>query len=148
MGSAPVILNAVAAILVNQKSEVLLQLRGDSSSENWGLPGGIVEVGESLCAALGREVFEETGINIRRWRPFGVYEGLGPIVIDNGDIVHMIAHLYIVEAFDGEPKCDGKESAALRFFPLSDRPKMFREHLEKALLNYQTEIDEGMRNDV
>uniref|UniRef100_A0A7V4LC76 NUDIX domain-containing protein n=1 Tax=Desulfobacca acetoxidans TaxID=60893 RepID=A0A7V4LC76_9BACT len=45
--------------------EVLLVRRGQEPQKGaWSLPGGLVEVGESLTGALHREVLEETGLRV------------------------------------------------------------------------------------
>jgi 8-oxo-dGTP diphosphatase len=60
-----------AAVIINEDSKVLLQLRDDKtnlrSSGLWSLPGGMIEKFESSEAALKREIFEET--NIFNWSP-------------------------------------------------------------------------------
>jgi 8-oxo-dGTP diphosphatase len=46
--------------------EVLLVRRGQEPAKgSWSLPGGVVEVGESLEAAIRREVQEETGLTVK-----------------------------------------------------------------------------------
>ena len=53
----------VAGIVVREK-EVLLVMRGrEPSKGKWGIPGGVVEVGETVEEAVVREVREETGCN-------------------------------------------------------------------------------------
>ena len=54
--SAPAI-SASAAIIRNAEGHVLLQRRSDNGL--WGLPGGSVEIGESVTTAVVREVKEE-----------------------------------------------------------------------------------------
>jgi mutator protein MutT len=55
-----------AAVIFNDQTEVLLQLRdvksGIRSSGLWSLPGGSLEVGETSLEAVVREVKEETGL--------------------------------------------------------------------------------------
>lgn len=57
----------VGALIVNEKGEVFLSLRGPEAKNErglWEFPGGAVEFGETLAAALQREMREEYGIEI------------------------------------------------------------------------------------
>jgi ADP-ribose pyrophosphatase YjhB (NUDIX family) len=64
-------------------SALLLMQRSDNGS--WGLPGGYVEAGESVVAAVAREVHEETGVRIEPGRLVGVYSDPARQVIAYGD---------------------------------------------------------------
>jgi 8-oxo-dGTP diphosphatase len=55
-------ISAVAAIIKYNSN--LLLVKKNSKDDIWSFPGGAVELGETLEAALIREVLEETRINI------------------------------------------------------------------------------------
>ena len=61
---------AVAAI-VNERQQVLVSLRPDHVHQGglWEFPGGKLEAGESVRAALDREIHEELGLSVTRARP-------------------------------------------------------------------------------
>lgn len=57
---------AVGAVVLDAPGRVLVVRRGRApSAGEWSLPGGRVEAGESLQAAIVREVLEETGVGAR-----------------------------------------------------------------------------------
>jgi 8-oxo-dGTP pyrophosphatase MutT (NUDIX family) len=62
---------SVSAIIFDTRGHLLLQQRSDGGQ--WGLPGGSVEVGESVTDAAVREVLEETGLVVVVKRLVGVY---------------------------------------------------------------------------
>jgi 8-oxo-dGTP diphosphatase len=63
--SQPVIVVGVAAVIWNDRREVLLIRRTKQPRQGeWSLPGGKVEFGERLEDALKREIREETGLEI------------------------------------------------------------------------------------
>ena len=53
----------VDGVITNDRGEVLLVKH--RHKEYWFVPGGQVEIGESLPAALEREIMEETGITVK-----------------------------------------------------------------------------------
>ncbi len=52
----------VGAVIVEAGKVVLIRRRYEPLKGHWSLPGGTVEVGEALEAALTREMVEETGL--------------------------------------------------------------------------------------
>ena len=52
----------VGAVIVGDGKVVLIRRKYEPLKGHWSLPGGMVEIGEPLEAALAREVVEETGL--------------------------------------------------------------------------------------
>ena len=109
---------------------MLLQQRGDNGQ--WGFPGGAVEPGERLQEAAVREIREETGLEVQVDRLIGVYTD-PDMVYPNGDRAHSICIGVTFRVLGGELRCDGAETQALRYFPLTDTPPLFCGQHERIL---------------
>ena len=68
---AKIRLGCSAVIFDETKTKVLLTERADN--KQWCLPSGGVDAGERVEETCIREVYEETGLNIRVTRLIGVY---------------------------------------------------------------------------
>jgi mutator protein MutT len=55
----------VGAVIVDEDGVVLVRRRSEPLKGEWSLPGGAVEVGETLEACVAREIEEETGLQVR-----------------------------------------------------------------------------------
>jgi 8-oxo-dGTP diphosphatase len=55
----------VGAVVVDQGRVLLVRRGREPLKGHWSLPGGLIEVGESLLAAVVREVEEESGLRIK-----------------------------------------------------------------------------------
>jgi ADP-ribose pyrophosphatase len=72
---------------------VLLVRRGQPPAEDlWAIPGGSVEIGETLREAAEREILEETGIQIRASKPIYTFD-----VIDRDTAGKVRFHYVIVD---------------------------------------------------
>ncbi|MGN0634186.1 MAG: NUDIX domain-containing protein [Oscillospiraceae bacterium] len=92
----------------------------------WGLPGGIMELGESLEETAVREVFEETGLIIKVGSLFGVYSKYFA-QYRNGDVSQPIVTVFYADIIGGEMKCDGVETLDLKYFSKDSLPEIFCE---------------------
>ncbi len=86
---------AVAGIVFDAGGRVLMIQRGTPPGEGlWTVPGGKLEAGETLVAGVGREVREETGIEVE-------VGGLVEVVERIGDGYHYVIHDYLARPIGG-----------------------------------------------
>ena len=79
--------------VVFKEDKVLLVLRGKPPAEKqWSIPGGCVELGETLQEAAEREITEETGIVIQAKKPIYTFD-----VIERDEDGHIRFHYVIVD---------------------------------------------------
>ena len=104
-----------SAAVRNSAGELLLVRRIDDG--NWELPGGRIEVGESVSDAVVREVAEESGITIALIGFAGVYSDPSHVLVDpSGSIHQQLALCFhavpaVADAGD-QPRPDGIETNA------------------------------------
>ena len=90
-----------SAAIFDNAGRVLLTKRTDNGQ--WCLPGGGVDSGESVAEAVIREVFEETGLNVRVKRLVGVYSHSDQLVVyKDGNKAFIVAIHFEVELIGGE----------------------------------------------
>ena len=114
---------SVSAVILNGRREVLLQRRSDNGK--LGLPGGSVEIGESVTGAIVREVREETGLLVEAVRLVGVYSDpkLQVVRYPDGCVVHFINTCFECRVVGGQLQtCP--ETLELAYFELAALPHM------------------------
>jgi len=72
----------VGAVIVKDDRVVLVKRGAPPLQGEWSLPGGVVEVGETLRAAVQREALEETGLTVQAGEVLEVLDRIIPG--DNG----------------------------------------------------------------
>jgi 8-oxo-dGTP pyrophosphatase MutT (NUDIX family) len=71
--------------VVDSDGRILLQRRSDN--DLWALPGGGMELGESLAITVIREVLEETGLDVEPLYVIGVYSDPDHVfAYDDGEV--------------------------------------------------------------
>jgi 8-oxo-dGTP pyrophosphatase MutT (NUDIX family) len=106
---------SVSAVIFDRRGRLLLQQRSDGGQ--WGLPGGSVEIGESVADAVVREVHEETGLTVRPRRIVGVYSDptIQVVRYPDGNVWHYVNVCFECVVRGGElTTCD--ETLALDYF--------------------------------
>ncbi len=101
---------STAAIILNEKNEILLLNHVLRPYSNWGFPGGFVEYGEQVENAIRREVREEAGIELADLRLF--------------EINTFDSHIEILwsAAALGEPKVSSSEIVGFDWFTADNAP--------------------------
>ena len=115
--------DGAAAVIVNEKGQILLQSRADRDS--WGLPGGCQELGERFQDTIIREVKEETNLEVKEedLELMDIVSGSSRRnEYPNGDVVINNTVLYRIKNWTGELKWDS-ESKDMKFFDIDKLPK-------------------------
>lgn len=110
-------------IIIEQDGHILLQHRKDRDVR--GIPGGVMEPGETFLETAKRETFEETGLMVGDLTLFGLYSGAeGFAEYQNGDQVFSVQLVFHTVQFSGRLLQDAEESHAHHFFSKHDLPAL------------------------
>lgn len=129
----------VGAVIVRHGQVVLVKRGRAPLLGEWSIPGGLLEVGETLRQGAEREALEETGLTVRATELLGVFERIVP---DDEKRMryHYVLIDFLCEAVSGELEASG-DAADARWFshdelaalPLpQDTAAVLRLGLEKA----------------
>ena len=111
----PLLHVAVGVILRQQQVLLAKRAAGKHQANRWEFPGGKLEQGETVVAALKRELAEEIGITVLEAEPFMQLQHEYPercVLLD----------IYLVTDFSGEPH--GAEGQPLYWAELSELDRL------------------------
>lgn len=118
-------------LVFNDKNEILLNLRSDTNT--WSIPGGSMELYETIEETAIGELKEETGICADKLELITVLSGEEYFFkYLNGDKLCTVIVLFKVVNYTGKIKVADNESKDLKFFSLDGLPDM--ESRAKAIL--------------
>jgi 8-oxo-dGTP diphosphatase len=121
VGHALIPLVYSTVILRDDAGRILFHHRPDFGL--WGLPGGILEAGESPAACARREAFEETGLRVAPARLTAVLSSpRHNIRYPNGDRVQQVSFFFESRIAGGSLRT-GKETSGLKFFAAENPPE-------------------------
>ncbi len=102
----------MGALIFDDSGRILIVERGrEPYLGQWSLPGGIVEVGETLKEATEREVLEETGLVVEAFRYFTIFERIVPDRVNRFEY-HYVLVDYVCRLLEGEAEA-GSDVAAV-----------------------------------
>ena len=122
IGHNPLISSGATVAVIKDK-QILLNLRSDTKT--WGIPGGSLEVGETLEETAKRELKEETNLDCDNFTLLNVFSGNDfYFKYPNVDELYSVIALYLADNFKGILKITDDESIDLSFFSKSELPNL------------------------
>jgi len=121
VGRQKILLVFASACIRDDDGRLLWQRRADFGW--WGLPGGVLELDESLPQCVAREAREETGLEVEpRWL-VGVYSSPDfDVTYPNGDQVQQVTFCFECRVTAGQLQTDNSETLDLTWFAPDNPP--------------------------
>ena len=111
-----------SAAIFDEQGRVFLTRRADNGQ--WCLPSGGMESGESVTEACEREVWEETGLQVRVKRLVGVYSHSDQLTVyPDGNKFQIVALHFEAEVLNGEPGLS-EEATEFGYFSMDEIQEM------------------------
>ncbi|MCL6565799.1 MAG: NUDIX domain-containing protein [Acidobacteriia bacterium] len=105
----------VGGVVIRDGRALLIRRGSEPLKGQWSIPGGLLELGETLEEGVRRELREETGLEVRVLELIEVFErifpepepGRAPSSHRPGPRYHYVILDYLCEAPEGEPRAGG-----------------------------------------
>jgi 8-oxo-dGTP diphosphatase len=121
---AALTVDAIVFVKEGNETFVLLIERGREPFKNkWALPGGFIEMDETLETACKRELLEETGLKVDKMTQFKTYDA-----IDRDPRHRTISVIYFTELSEKQKVKGGDDASRAEWFPVSDLPELAFDH--------------------
>lgn len=108
---------SVNVAVTNEDGQVLLMRRTDN--DNWALPGGAMDYGETMAQAAIRETQEETGIDCEILGLVGIYTNPRHVILytSDGEVRQECSFVFSARAASGVPTPSSESSEVLWVAP-------------------------------
>lgn len=109
---------SVNVVVVNDAGEILMIRRSDN--DNWAIPGGAIDLGESVAQAAVRETHEESGIECEITGVVGIYSDPKHVILytSNGEVRQEFSIVLTARPVSGQ-LTPSSESSEVRWVPVS-----------------------------
>jgi ADP-ribose pyrophosphatase YjhB (NUDIX family) len=110
---------SVNVVVVNDAGEILMIRRTDN--DNWAVPGGAIDLGESVAQAAVRETREESGIECEITGIVGIYSDPKHVILytSNGEARQEFSIVLTARPLSGQPT-PSSETSEVRWVPVSE----------------------------
>jgi 8-oxo-dGTP diphosphatase len=108
----------VGAVIIHEGRALIVQRAGEPRKGEWAVPGGVLEVGETLRSGTEREVLEETGLVVKAGSVVDVFENIWPDASGKTEY-HYVLVDFLCELVSGELQC-ASDAADARWISLDE----------------------------
>jgi 8-oxo-dGTP pyrophosphatase MutT (NUDIX family) len=110
---------SINVVVANHAGDILMIRRTDNG--NWALPGGAIDLGETVAQAAVRETREETGIECEVTGITGIYSDPRHVILytSNGEVRQEFSIVLTARPRSGQPT-PSSESSAVRWVPAAE----------------------------
>ena len=110
---------SVNVVVTNDAGDILMIRRTDNG--NWAVPGGAIDLGESVAQAAVRETLEESGIACEITGIVGIYSDPRHVILytSNDEVRQEFSIVLTARALRGQPT-PSSESSDVRWVPVTE----------------------------
>ncbi|HEY8715318.1 MAG TPA: NUDIX hydrolase [Candidatus Acidoferrum sp.] len=112
----------VGAVIIDSGRVALVKRGHDPFIGEWSIPGGALELGESVVDAVRREVLEETTLDVEPIALLNVYDR---VILDNDEriLYHYVLIDYLCKRISGDLRA-GSDCDHARWFTAEEAAKL------------------------
>jgi 8-oxo-dGTP pyrophosphatase MutT (NUDIX family) len=135
VGDRTLLFIGARGVIRDDVGRVLLIKRADNGY--WAMPGGAMELGESITQCAIREVWEETGLAATQATPFALYTGPDYTYTNMfGDTYQLFIVAFLLTDWAGDLRPDPDEASDAGFFD----PERWPEPLSRSTLESMADL--------
>jgi ADP-ribose pyrophosphatase YjhB (NUDIX family) len=107
---------AASTVVTDEHGRILLHRRSDN--DRWSLPGGAMELGETIAGCAVRETLEETGLEVEVTAIVGTYSNPGHVfAYDDGEVRQEFSVCFAARVVGGAPRVSEESTEVAWFRP-------------------------------